>query len=128
MRCAGLRTEVCDAFAIITVPEEAAHESLPEQGAPKAFVAGALEARAVEHSQPTMLGPATVRNPGAAAAEEMKARPETGEVKPGEREGHCGGTHGAVAGEHRVRVAQHMAGNLNGLEEARVVDPGLALL
>ena len=60
LRCARLRTQVCEAFADVTVSEEAAQESLPEQGVPEAFVEGALEAREVEHFKPAMLGPATM--------------------------------------------------------------------
>ena len=36
LRCARLRTEVCEAFADVIVSEKAAQESLPEQGVPEA--------------------------------------------------------------------------------------------
>ena len=85
---------------------------------------GALEAREAEHFKPTMLGPATMRNPDAAVEEEVEARPETEEVETGESERLCDGTHGAVAEEHSERVDQCMAENLIGLEEAHVDDPG----
>ena len=125
LRCARLRTEVCEAFADVIVSEKAAQESLPEQGVPEAFVEGALEAREAEHFKPTMLGPATMRTPGAAAEEEVEARSETEEVESGESEaGDCDGTHGAVAEEHSEKVDQCMAENLIGLEEAHVDDPG----
>ena len=75
LRCARLRAEVCEAFADVTVSEKVAQESLPEQGVPEAFVEGALEAREAEHFKPTMLGPATMRNPDAAAEEEVEVRP-----------------------------------------------------
>ena len=42
---------------------------------PEALVEGALEAREAEHFKPTMLGLATMRNPGAAVHEEVEARP-----------------------------------------------------
>ena len=124
LRCARLRTEVCEAFADVIVSEKAAQESLPEEGVPEAFVEGALEAREAEHFKPTMLGPATMRNPDAAVEEEVEARPETEEVETGESEGHCDGTHGAVAEDHSERLDQCMAENLIGLEEAHVDDPG----
>ena len=65
-----------------------------------------------------------MRNPDAAVEEEVEARPATEEVETGESEGHCDGTHGAVAEEHSGRVGQCMAENLTGLEEAHVDDPG----
>ena len=74
VRCARLRTEVCKAFADVNVSEKAAQESLLEQGGPEAFVEGGLEVREAEHFTPTMLGPAAVRNPGAAVEEEVEAR------------------------------------------------------
>ena len=124
LRCARLRAEVCEAFADVTVSEKAAQELLPEQGVPEAFVEGAVEAREAEHFKPTMLGPASMRNPDAAAEEEVEALPETEEVETSESEGHCDGTPGAVAEEHSERVDQCMAENLIGLEEAHVDDPG----
>ena len=124
LRCARLRTEVCEAFADAIVSEEAALESLPEQGVPEAFVEGALEVREAEHFKPSMLGPATMRIPDAAAEGEVEARQETEEVNTGDNEDHCEDTHGAVAQEHSERVDQGTAENLIGLEEAHVDDPG----
>ena len=124
LRCARLRTEVCEAFADAIVSEEAALESLPEQGVPEAFVEGALEVREAEHFKPSMLGPATMRIPDAAAEGEVEARQETEEVNTGDDEDHCEDTHGAVAQEHSERVDQGTAENLIGLEEAHVDDPG----
>ena len=115
LRCARLRAEVCEVFADTIVSEEVAQETLPEQGVPEAFVQGALEAREAEHFKPTMVGPASMRNPDAAVEEEVEARPEAEEAGGGESEGHCGGEHGAVAEEHSEMLEQSMAENLIGL-------------
>ena len=115
---------MCEAFADVIVSEKAAQKSLPEQGVPEASVEEALGVREAEHFKPTILSPATMRNPGTAVEEEVEARPETEEVETGESKSHCDGTHGAVAEEHSERVDQCMAENIISLEEAHVDDPG----
>ena len=106
------------------VSEEAAQDMLPGQGVPEAFVEGALEAEEAQHFKPTMVGPASMRNPDAAAEEEVDALPEPEEAEAGESEGHCECKHGAVAEEHGEMLEQNMAENLIGLEEAHGDDPG----
>ena len=124
LRCARLRTEVCEVFADAIVSEEAALENLPEQGVPEAFVEGALEVQEAEHFKPSMRGPATIGIPDAAAGGEVEARSETDEVNTDDHADHCDDRHGAVAQEHSERVDQGSAENLIGLEEAHVDDPG----
>ena len=68
-----------------------------------------------------------MRNPDAAAEEEVDARPEPEEAEAGESEGHCECEHGAVAEEHGEMLEQNTAENLIGLEEAHVDDPGARL-
>ena len=75
VRRARLRAEVCKVFADSIVSEEAAQDMLPEQGVPEAFVEGALESEDAQHFKPTMVGPASMRNPDAAVEEEVDARP-----------------------------------------------------
>ena len=124
LRCARLRAEVCEVFADIIVSEEAAQEVLPEEGVPEAFVEGALEAQEAEHFKPTMVGPASMRNPDAAVEEEVNAQQEPEEAEAGESEGHSECERSAVAAEHGEMLEQNMAENLIGLEEAHVDDPG----
>ena len=124
LRCARLRAEVCEVFADSIVSEEAAQEILPEQGVPEAFVEGALEAQEAEHFKPTMVGPASMRNPDAAVDEEVDARQEPEEAEAGESDGHSDCEHSAVAAERGEMLEQNMAENLIGLEEAHVDDPG----
>ena len=83
----------------------------------------ALEVREAEHFKPTMVGPASMRNPDAAAEEEVEARPETEDAGACESEAHCDDEHDAVAEEHSKILEQSMAENLIGLEEAHVDDP-----
>ena len=71
-----------------------------------------------------MDGPASMRNPDAAAEDEVDARPEPEEAEAGESEGHCECKHETVAEEHGEMLEQHMAENLIGLEEAHVDDLG----
>ena len=115
---------VCEVFADIIVSEEAAQDILPEEGVPEAFVEGALAAREAEHFKPTMVGPASMRNPDAAVEEEVNAQQEPEEAGAGESEGHSECEHSAVAAEHGEMLEQNMAENLIVLEEAHVDDPG----
>ena len=124
LRCAKLRAQVCEVFADVTISEEAAKDSLPEQGVPEAFVEGALEAKEAEHFKPTMTGPASMRNPDAAVEEQVEARPEQADTETFESEGHCHGEHNAVAEEHSEMPDNSMAEHLIGLDEAHVDDPG----
>ena len=64
-----------------------------------------------------------MRNPDAAVEQEVEARPETEEAEAGKSEGHCVCEHSAVAEEHKEMLAESMAENLIGLEEARLDDP-----
>ena len=124
LRCARLRAQVCEVFADSIVSEEAAQKMLPEQGVPEAFVEEALETQEAEHFKPTMVGPASMRNPDAAVEEEVDARQEPEETEAGESESHSKCDHSAAAAERGEILEQNMAENLIGLEEAHVDDPG----
>ena len=115
LRCARLRAQVCDAFADITVSEEAVLENLPDQGVPDAFVEAALEMQEAEHLIPNFSGPASMRNPDAADQREVQAQAEVGEA--------CAHDDDALE-EHDDTCDQVMAESLIGLGEAHVDDPG----
>ena len=76
LRCARLRTEVCDAFADVEISAERAAEILPEQGVPDAFVEAALDIHEAEQFQPTMLGPASMRVADALQEDQVQAEAE----------------------------------------------------
>ena len=77
LRCARLRAQVCDAFVDVETSAARAAEILPEQGVPEAFVDAALEFLEAEQFQPTMVGPASIRVPGALQEDQVQAEAES---------------------------------------------------
>ena len=73
MRCADIRKRVCYAYADVIVSEENAQATLPENGAPDMIVQEAMEMAEAEKFEPSMDGPAKLREPGCKVAEEVLA-------------------------------------------------------
>ena len=67
LRCARLRQKVCYAFADVVVFEENARVALPDDGVPETLLQKAVEMSEPAEIQPSMDGPAKLREPGCKA-------------------------------------------------------------
>ena len=65
LRCVTIRKQVCYAFVDVDISEDAARELLPENGVPQVFVDESLQMQEAKFSEPSLDGPAKVRDPSA---------------------------------------------------------------
>ncbi len=79
LRCARIRQQVCYAFADAHISESAAEELLPEDGVPEIFVQEAVHMEEAKFFEPSMDGPAKLRDPGSKEQDAGSAEEEEDE-------------------------------------------------
>ena len=144
LRCAHIRQQVCYAFADVHISESAAEELLPEDGVPEIFVQEAVHMEEARFFEPSMDGPAKLRDPGSKEQDAGSAEEEEDEEAEGKQnhEGAAGSgdeqapaastEEGAAgSGDEHAPAASTEAGDsgppvaeeLIGLDEADLDDP-----